>query len=225
MQSKSAIRTKHGARVVARAGDLARKSIKAQVEAMASASVADVARIMGALVASGDIAFEDDLPEEDAPESIDEAMEDAFRSEFDWSDEDGEIFEPETPLSRHVFVIRVCRDEAGAIRCLPPYSDWAGAEGKTAIGREYLKVHNHRLRTYRVLGEFLVREHAAALKKGPSALALGLEQKAFAQKWLASEGVEASQLSRFLEGCDLVWDADLPSGGESLPVRNLFRGQ
>lgn len=224
MQSKSSVRMKHGARVAAKAADQVRKSIKAQVEAMASASVADVARIMGALVDRGDIALEEPLEDEDL-EAVDEALEDALLSDFDWSDEDAERFEPDTPAPRRVFVIRVCEDERGKVRCLPPYSDWAGAEGRTAIGREFLKVHNHRLRTYRVLGEFLAREHAAELKKGPSALSLELEQKTFAKRWLEDEGVEASQLSRFLDGCDLVWDADMPSGGGSLPIRKLFHGQ
>lgn len=198
-----------------------RGAIKAQVEAVASASAAEVARIMDELVASGDIVLPE-LPEDEGAESPDEALEDAIASDFDWSDEDAECFEPETPLPRHGFVIRVCRDERGAIHCLPPYSDWAGAEGKTALGRDFLTTHNRRLRTYRVLGEFLVQEHSRELKKGPEALALELEQQAFADRWLQSEGVDKSQLSRFLKECDLVWDADLRPAGGRLPIRKLF---
>lgn len=234
MPSKVSIGIKIGAKaaakskIMAQAEDRAkteakiRQAIKAMVEVVASASVAEVARIMDELVANGDIAMPE-LPEDEGPESPDEALADAIASDYDWSDEDAEIFEPEVPLPRHVFVIRVCQDEQGAIQCLPPYSDWAGVEGKTAIGKGFLKTHNNRLRTYRVLGEFLVQEHAKALRKGPSALALGLEQKAFAQQWLNSIGVDATQLSRFLKECDLVWDKDL--GGKSMPIRSLFCAQ
>lgn len=236
MQSKVSARSRLVARETAKAQDnvkdeakdRARHAIKAQAEVVVSAAASEVARVMDELVDRGDIVLAE-LPEGEEPEADDPAMEDALASDFDWFDEDQEVFEPDMPLPRHEFVIRVCREKQDdgreVLSCLPPYSDWSGAEGKTDVGRECVKVLNLRLRTYRVIGEFLVREHARELKQGPKALSLGLEQKSFAAKWLESEGVDTSQLSRFLNGSELVWDDDVIRGGAHLPLRKLFGEQ
>lgn len=198
------------------------QALKAAAAVVLEADMAETAGLMATLLAQGQIAFPD-LPEEAEPDESDEALADALASEFDWDDEDEVPAEDAPPRPRHVYVLRVSCATKGVVRCDPPYSDWLGAQGKTPLGKTCLQNHANRIRTYRILAAYLQAEHAQALVKGPSVLRLGLKQADFANAHLQAIGVDASQLSRFLRNCDLVWDTDLIPGGASLPVRELFQ--
>lgn len=197
-------------------------ALKACALVVTEVDVSATAEIMTELLVRGEISFPG-LPGEDDPGEPDEGLADALASDFDWTDEDEEPPADEVPRPRHVYVLRVCRNASGDVCCLPPYSDWSGAQGRTLLGRRVLQNHNNRLLAYRTICEALTKDYAQQLLKGPEALGLGLVQKAFADRYLSAEGVGKDQLSRFLHNCDLVWDEDVLPGGVSMPVRNLFQ--
>ena len=199
-------------------------ALNARAEAVCSADAAVTAAIMESALALGDIALGlDGMEEMEAPEDADGCRDDE-ECDIDLGDEDAAAEPVDVPRPREVYAIRISRAEDGSVRAEPPYSEWAGAIAKTAYGMRLLAGHSKRFDVYRTIARFLVREYPDRLALGPGSLALGLVQKDFAGAELADSGIDASELSRFLHNCDLVWDADVTGAADvSMPLRGIFR--
>lgn len=216
-----------GASVTLGAKASARQSIdvKTEIGLVAEASLACLATLREQLLASQDIALEDD------PLLEDEDIDDVDECEFDLGDEDVPDEEDESVgISDLEIDPGWMRDERFALRVVSapdakghwlvnvPQCGWEGLVGRTRRGKGCVDAVSTRQLVYLRLAAWLEEWHQEdVLKNGPFAPVKPLMGQRELLKTVFDKGdVTASNLSRYLKNVDLSW----PQG--SIPLRKLF---